>query len=61
MSVLTANEKVIELHRQRELQANYDKTLLLLKMLKDSEVTVDDFQLVDGGWNLIIPEPDHLS
>ena len=61
MSVLTANQKVIELHRQRELQGNYDKTLLLLQMLKDGEVTIDDFEIVEGGWTLVLPMPENPS
>ena len=51
------NRRVLELGRMHDLQSNYEKTLLLLSALKSGEITLEDFQLVPGGWNLIPRQP----
>jgi len=57
MSVATANQQIVELHRVREMESNYAKTLLLLRLLKSGEVTIDDFSITENGWTLVLPNP----
>lgn len=55
------NAKLLEFNRVANIQANYEKTLMLLAALKSGEVTVSDFELIPGGWNLIQPKPAELA
>lgn len=48
--------KLIEINRIANLQANYDKTLLLLRALKSGQIEIDDFSMTEDGWNLS-PKP----
>lgn len=40
-----------------EAQSNYQKSLMLLSALKSGQITLDDFEMINGGWQLRIPTP----
>lgn len=43
----------------RNAQLNYEKTMILLRALKQGEMSLDDIALTGDGWTLITrPEPE---
>ena len=51
------NNKLIQMSQLTEAQSNYQKSLMLLSALKSGQITLDDFEMTNGGWQLRIPAP----
>ena len=51
------NRQVLDVDARHQVQANYEKTLLLLAALKSGAISLDQFNLVPGGWQLVLAQP----
>lgn len=47
--------QLADVDKRLTLQADYEKTLLLLAAVKANKVFIDEFELVPGGWRLVAP------
>lgn len=54
MTVLETINAVGQLHQAR---ADFEKTLVLIQGLKTGQITLEEIQLVEGGWR-IVPKAD---
>lgn len=43
-------ERIVAVKPLTPLEADYQKTMILLAALKSGEITIDDFYLVPNGW-----------
>lgn len=49
---MTIHEELAAINRQHNLQADYEKTLALLRALKACEVQLDQVTMLPDGWRL---------
>jgi len=58
---MTTTEKINLIGQYHTAQANYEKSLELIRALKNYEISLQEVRLVDGGWNIVpapeLPEP----
>ena len=49
---MTILEKLNEIDRMQQLQADWNKSLVLIRALKAGEVTLDEVTLTENGWEV---------
>lgn len=55
---MTIYERLAAINKQANLQADYEKTLELLRSLKSGEVHLDQVQMLADGWRLDTTQPE---